>query len=477
MNARVSLKVDARKRRSMTTADTFPPKALELRRADMRRLVAATSFGNFMEYVDFATYGFLASIIGATFFPQSSPTAQLLSSLAVFGVSFLFRPLGGLVFGYLGDKIGRKRSLVSSIIIMSVATAAIGCLPSFAVIGVAAPILLVVLRIVQGISVGGEFSVASTFIVEHAPNNRRGFFASSILVTSGIGTVAGNLLVLLLTSTLSTDQMSSFGWRIPFWIALPLGAIGLYMRLRVEESPIFEKIATSLEPATNPWKAFKKKDFSMMLLVAAFCGANGLSFFYYATYFNNYLSTTRGFSRQDALLLSVISLTIYSALCPLAGMLIDRIGRRKIFIAGFFALAILVTPIFYLLGTGFWGALVGMIIFGIPLSITNTTVSVLIVELFGARMRTTAGAIGHEVGVGMLSGSGPLVAAALVAGTGNPIIPAYYLGGILAVAGVLLVLFLPESGKRSLLVDGVTVEDEKAMSDAAVSAAVAAEAH
>ncbi len=459
----------------MATPDTFAPQPVAVRRRDMRRLVASTSFGNFMEYVDFATYGFLATIIGSTFFPQASPTAQFLSSLAVFGVSFLFRPLGGLIFGYLGDKLGRKRSLVSSIIIMSLATTLIGCLPSFSVVGVAAPILLVLLRIIQGISVGGEFSVASTFIVEHAPNNRRGFFSSYILVTSGVGTIAGNLLVLLLTSVLTSDQMNGFGWRIPFWIALPLGAIGLYMRLRVEESPVFEKIANSLEPVTNPWKSFKKKDISMLLLVAAFCGANGLSFFYYATYFNNYLSQTRGFSRPDALLLSVISLAVYCALCPFAGMLTDRFGRKKIFIAGYFALAVLVTPIFFLLGTGFAGALVGLIVFGIPLAVTNVTVSVLIVELFGARMRTTAGAIGHEVGVGLLSGSGPLVAAALVAATGNPIIPAYYLGGILAIAGVLLIIFLPESGKRSLLVDGATVEEEHRIPGTDVAAPVIAD--
>ncbi len=439
---------------------TVPLNAI-VSRAEARRLIASTSFGNFMEYVDFATYGFLASLIGAAFFPAASPTAQLLSSLAAFGVSFLFRPLGGALFGYFGDRFGRKASLVSSIIVMSVSTTLIGCLPTEARIGIFAPALLVFLRIIQGISVGGEFSVASTFIVEHAPHKRRAFYASYILVTSGIGTVAGNLLVLLLTVSLPSHAMAEWGWRVPFWIALPLGAIGLYLRTRVEESPVFERMVDADGTPNNPYKQFKRSDIGMLALVAAFCGANGLTFFYYATYFNNYLTQTRGFSRTDSLVLSVISLTIYSALCPLAGMLSDRLGRKRIFVIAFFVEGIIAIPVFMLLGTNFWGALVGMILFGLPLAITNTIVSVLIVELFGKRMRTTAGAIGHEVGVGFLSGTGPFVASALVAATSNALVPAYYLGAILVAAGILLVFLLPESGKSSLIIDGGTVADEQ----------------
>lgn len=271
----------------MTEGTTMGSSSTASSHARRRSLVSAV-FGNFMEYIDFGSYGFLAAILGAEFFSGSSAATQLLSSLAVFGVSFLFRPLGGALFGYIGDRYGRKASLSWSVILMAVSTGAIGFIPPSASIGLAAPLLLVACRAVQGLSIGGEYSGASAYVIESAPQNRRGIWGSTMSWTAAGGTVVGSALVLALTTTLSAEAMSTWGWRVPFLIALPLGVVGLYMRLKLADTPVFEALRAQTNGPGNPYRSFGLPGVKTILLCIAFGGGTGLGYYYFATYFNTY---------------------------------------------------------------------------------------------------------------------------------------------------------------------------------------------
>ena len=210
--------------------------------AAVKRAVKAASLGNAMEWFDFGIYSYLAVTIGHVFFPSGNATAQLLSSFATFAVAFLVRPLGGMVFGPMGDKIGRKKVLAMTMILMAIGTFAIGLIPSYAAIGFWAPALLIFFRLVQGFSTGGEYGGASTFIAEYAPDKRRGYFGSFLEFGTLAGYVGAAGLVTVLTTLLGDAAMESWGWRVPFLVAGPLGLVGLYLRLRLDETPAFQKL-------------------------------------------------------------------------------------------------------------------------------------------------------------------------------------------------------------------------------------------
>jgi MHS family proline/betaine transporter-like MFS transporter len=429
------------------------PAAIVVEPRARRRVIGATLIGNFMEWFDFAVYGFVATIIGATFFPAGDATSQLLASLAVFGVAFFFRPLGGAVFGYIGDKVGRRSSLALAIIIMSVATALIGVLPGYTSIGIAAPILLATIRCIQGLSVGGEWTGASTFLVEYAPDRSRGLWASLIAATAALGIIGGSAVVFLLSTALSQEEMTSFGWRIPFLLALPIGLVGLFMRLKLEDTPVFQQIEKKVG-RVNPFKHIRRGDLRNIFIAFAFSSATGTGFYYFATYFVSYLSVTLDFPRPTAILLSMLGLALYAVLCPFAGAFSDRFGRRISYILGCIGLAVVVVPVVLLMASGeFVLALLGLGLYAVFQSTLTVMSSVTIVEFFPPTIRLTAGAIGYNLGVGPVAGMGPLVAAALVAATGNSLAPAYYLAGLLTVVAIVLLKFLPETYKRSLYLE------------------------
>jgi MFS transporter, MHS family, proline/betaine transporter len=221
-------------------------------RRTLHRAIGASALGNLMEWYDYGVYGYAAVIIGRVFFPSHSTTAALLSSFGVLAVSFVVRPFGGLFFGPLGDRIGRQRVLATTIIMMAVATFVIGVLPSYDTIGIWAPILLVLARLVQGFSTGGEYGGAATFMAEYSPDRRRGFFTSFLEMGTLAGYALGAAFVSVLAAVLSNDAMESWGWRLPFLLALPLGLVGLYLRLKLEDTPVFRELAESGNVSHSP---------------------------------------------------------------------------------------------------------------------------------------------------------------------------------------------------------------------------------
>lgn len=436
----------------MNSRPSDPVLTIEQRR---KRAIWATLIGNFMEWFDFAVYGFVATSIGRAFFPSDDPTTSFLASMAVFGVAFLFRPLGGAIFGMVGDRLGRKTSLAAAIIVMSVATSLVAVLPTYGQVGMLAPVMLVALRCVQGMSVGGEWTGASAFLVEYAPANRRGLWASVISATAAIGVAVGSAVVYFLSASLSQADFDSWGWRIPFLVAIPMGIVGLYLRLRLTDTPVFEEIkaaAPQAQEANKPslWSVLRK-DAGAIGIAFTFASITGLGFYYFVTYMVNYMTVSVGFERTQAILISGISLVIYGLLCPLAGALSDRIGRRRTYLIGIAGHLVFGIPVFLLVATGNVAlALLGLCIFAVSQAIINVMVSVVIVELFPPRTRMTSGSVGYNLGLGPVAGSGPLVAAALVAATGSNLAPAGYLVAIAAIALLVLYRFLPETSRRSL---------------------------
>ncbi|MFC7647546.1 MFS transporter [Streptosporangium lutulentum] len=329
-------------------ATATPANTTAKTRPGAKRSTVAAVFGNYIEYVDFGSYGFMAAIIGANFFPGDA-SAQLLSSLAVFGVTFFFRPVGGVLWGYVGDRYGRKNALVWAIVLMSLSTALIGVLPNYTAIGIAAPILLVLLRSLQGISIGGEFAGAGTFITETAPPNRRGVWSSYISVSAALGTLTASTLVLALTVTLTSAQMSSWGWRIPFLLALPIGVVALVMRAKAVETEVFVKLREKEKAPVNPFKGFGKEEVKSILIVAVFASAASLGIYYFFTYFNVFLSTTVGLGSSTAIGLTAIGLILYSLMCPFAGLIGDLWGRKRPFVISLIVLGLVAVPVFMLL--------------------------------------------------------------------------------------------------------------------------------
>ena len=275
--------------------------------------------GNCVEWFDFAVYGFLATYIGANFFPSDNPTASLLATFAVFGAAFFVRPLGGLVFGPIGDRLGRQRVLALVIILMSAASFAIGLLPTYATIGIWAPILLVFLRLLQGFSVGGEYGGAGSFVAEYSPDERRGYMVSWLMFSTLIGFLMGSVVVTALSALISEDAMSSWGWRIPFLIAGPLGIVGLYIRLRLEETPEFRALETTGEVAQAPLKEAFVENWRQILQVAGIAIIHNVGFYMVFTYMPTYFSTELGFG-QTASFVSIV-------LAGLTGAEEDRAGR------------------------------------------------------------------------------------------------------------------------------------------------------
>ena len=423
----------------------------EVEETTIRRAIVGASIGNTVEWFDFATYSFLATTLAVVFFPSGNPTAALLSTFAVFAAAFFVRPLGGLVFGPLGDKIGRQRVLATVIILMSISTFVIGLLPSYQTIGILAPILLVVARCLQGFSAGGEFGGASTFLAEYSPDDRRGFLVSWLEFSTLIGFVLGSSLVLLLTSTLSEDAMTSWGWRIPFLLAGPLGVVGLYIRLRLEDTPEFRALETTGEVSNSPFRETLVENWKQILQVGGLVIIQNVGFYVVLSYMTTYFQDPLGFSSTTGALSTTLTLLVGMALIPPLGALSDRVGRKPLLMASCVGYALLTYPLFLVLNTGnLVAAILAHVLLGALLAVFISTSIAALTELFPTRVRYGGFSIGYNFSVAIFGGSSPYLAQYLVSTTDNPISPAFIVI-IAAVATLLVVLTIPETAGTDLI--------------------------
>lgn len=438
--------------------------------APLTKLATAGGLGNFLEWFDFAAYGFFAASIGRVFFPSDDPTTSLLSSLAVFGVAFVVRPLGGITVGAIGDRLGRRAALSLTVLLMGVATTLMALLPGYDAIGVAAPILLVLLRCTQGLAAGGEWAGAASFLVEYAPRQHRGLWGSILTSTAAMGAVVGCFVAVILDSVLTVEQLDSWGWRVPFLLATPLAGAGLYVRLRLEDTPAFRALQQEHKLARSPLReAFARHKKSMTLVF--FCSAvHGVCFYYLATYVINFLTSAQiGMNRTQALVGTAIGLSIYTVLCPLAGIVSDRIGRRPSMLVGSAAMAVLAIPAFILIAQGsLWTTIVGMTMLAVFEALVNVTTLVLLIEMFPTSTRMSGGSTGYNLALAAIAGPAPLIAAAVAANVDLVGSAAFYMVAVAAIGFVVLLIWLPETVGNPLLTDDDTADTAGTAADTAV---------
>jgi MHS family shikimate/dehydroshikimate transporter-like MFS transporter len=414
----------------------------------LRRVVLGATVGTALEWYDFFIYGTAAALVFGDVFFEAAPGSGTLLAFATFGVAFVVRPIGGALFGHLGDRIGRRETLIVTTLVMGLATGCIGLLPSYASIGIWAPLLLVALRIVQGLGAGAEFGGAATLLAEHAPRERRGFFCSFAQTGVQIGLVLGTLSFLLL-ALLPDDQLQAWGWRIPFLASFALIAVALWVRLRVEESPVFKEVQRRQTVVKLPIKdALTRYPRSVLVGIGAHVCDTAAAYMY-ATFTVAYATDELGMSKGVVLGAVVTYGVLVIALQPVFGALSDRIGRRPINLFGVAFTALWAFPFFALVQTGqpalVWIALIVAATVGwAPMIAVQPA---FYAELFGARVRYTGFATSRELGAA-IAGFSPLVSAALVsAGGGEPWLVAAF---FVALSLVSLVAFLFSAETRGI---------------------------
>ncbi|MDL2076844.1 MFS transporter [Streptomyces sp. GXMU-J15] len=378
----------------------------------MLRLAAASLAGTAIEFYDFFVYGTAAALVlGPLFFPTFSPVAGTLAAFGTFGVGFVARPLGSVLFGHIGDRHGRRPVLVASLLLTGASTVAVGCVPTYDTIGVAAPVLLLVLRFLQGLGLGGEWGGAVLLTAEHAPAGRRGLWSSFPQIGPAVGFLLANGVTLLLAATLSEAQFAEWGWRVPFWAAGVLAVAGLWLRSSLAESPQFLQID---EPARVPLAEVVRDHWRLVLLTAGAL-AIGYAIFYAVTTWSLAYATERlGVSRTVMLVCIMAAVLVKGALTPVFALLGDRYGRRPLCLAGCAAAAVWMLPLVALLATGepvlmFVGFLGAMLAFITMFAV----IAAYLPELYEPRVRCTGAAVGYNLG-GVLGGAlTPIAATAL----------------------------------------------------------------
>jgi MHS family proline/betaine transporter-like MFS transporter len=422
----------------------------------LKRAVGASALGNCMEWFDFGVYSYLAATIGKVFFPGASPAAQLISSFATFAAAFVVRPLGGLVFGPLGDRVGRQKVLATTMIMMAAGTFAIGLIPSYATIGIAAPILLLLARMVQGFSTGGEYGGATTFVAEYSPDRRRGFLSSWLDFGTFTGYALGSALVTLLNVMLTDAEMLSWGWRIPFLIAGPLGVIGLYMRLKLEESPAFQQQldehekSLAQESAGGELRTIVRAHWRPLLICMGLVLLYNVTNYMVTGFLPTYQTETLNRSSGSADVLVLIGMVWIVLLITFLGRFSDRVGRRPVYGVAAAAMIVLAVPSFLLIkADGTWAPILGVLILSTLLACFAAPSAATLPALFPTAVRYAAMGIGFNFAVAAFGGTTPLVTEALINVTGDDMVPAYYLMAA-GVIGLITVRFLPESAQVPL---------------------------
>lgn len=403
------------------------------RDGNLTRAVTGVTLGNMVEWFDFAIYSSMAMTMAKVFFPTTNSYNELIAIYAAFAAGFVIRPLGGFLFGPLGDKYGRRTALVASISLMSIATLCIALIPGYHSIGIAAPILLVLMRMLQGLSTGGEYGGSCIFIAEHSPDKRRTFFTSWLEFGNISGFLVGGIIVNVISNTLGDDTMVAWGWRVPFVIAGLLGIVALFIRLRVDETPVFREMqagkARAAAQAPARWTLFLK-EWPQLLRCAGLVATFNINYYIVLGYIPSYLVSFMGKSAEFSARLSLIATLALLLFIPLFGMLGDRVGRKRMLITGCVLIILSAIPVFWAIQShGLAAIVIGMAVLILGMLFFEGTIPATLTSLFGTTVRYSCFAISYNLSVSLLGGTAPLVNTWLIEKTGVTLIPAFYLMG------------------------------------------------
>ena len=412
----------------------------------LRRAVAASALGNATEWFDYGVFAYVAVEIGNNFFPGPYST---IGSLLVFAVSFILRPLGGIVWGPLGDRLGRSTILATTILLMCGATFLVGVIPNYQSIGIWAPILLVLLRVVQGFSTGGEYGGAATFMAEYSPDKKRGFWGSFLEFGTLAGFTMAVVVVYAVNAIVGDQAMGEWGWRIPFLLSLPLGGIGLYMRLKMEDTPVFRDLEESGESEAGAVTALKsllvdywKPILQLFGLVIALNVVN----YTLLAYMPTYLQKTIGMTSKSTDLLVIIGQVAMMIALPFAGTLSDRIGRKPCWWISLVGLFVLAIPMFMLMAKGLVWAIIGFAVLGLVYTLQLGTISATFPAMFPTQVRYSGMAISYNVATAAFGGTALAANEALIKATGNNLIPAMYMMVACAIGAIALYFVIETKG-------------------------------
>lgn len=420
-------------------------------RGTNRRLIAAALAGNFVEWYDFSVYAYFAVVLAPKFFPSGNSTVALLNTFAAFGIAFLFRLVGALVFGRLGDRLGRRATMLVVVLLMSAATAVIGLLPGYAQIGVAAPVLLVAARALQGLSAGGEYASASAYLVESAPTDRRGLAGAWAYFGIGLALVVGALLGVVINAALPAAEVASWGWRIAFLLSAPFGLIGFALRRTLGEGDAFAELKQDNLVAGSPLLTSLRTQLGRIVLAIGLVIVGTAQVYLVLLYLPTYLHKQSGLSLSSALLANVIGLLAFTAAVPFIGRWSDVIGRRRLMIASAIVPAVLTYPAFELIATKtLGGAVAGQVILALSTALWAGVAPATLAEIFPTRLRATSLSIGYSIAVAVFGGFSPLLITYLDSVMSALTAPVLYLVGA-AVLTLIATLFLPETARGPLL--------------------------
>ena len=397
----------------------------------LRKAAGASFIGNFIEWFDYASYGYLAAVIGSVFFPKSDETAQLLSAFAIFALSFVLRPIGAVVWGAWGDRYGRRWALSWSILIMSGSTFLIGVLPGYSAIGIFAPLALFLLRMIQGFSASGEYAGAGTFLAEYAPPKHRGLYTSLVPASTAAGLLFGNVIVMPLQGFLDEADMHSWGWRIPFLLAGPLGLIGRYIRIHLEDSPVFNEMSQKAEKKSKhrvPLKTLLRSHRKRVAITFGVACLNAVAFYLLLTYMPTYFEKQLGIEATHAEAISAGTLAVYIVAIFFMGKISDMFGRRRMLVGACLAFIVLSIPLFWVMEQGNVVMIVAAeAVFALILTANDGTLATFLAESFPTEVRYSGFALSFNSANALVGGTAPLVATWLIKVTGTAIAPAFYL--------------------------------------------------
>lgn len=412
--------------------------------ASAKKGTMAGAIGNVLEWYDFSVYAYFAPVFGNLFFPSHDPVVSLINTFGVFAIGYLMRPIGGIILGQIGDKFGRKKALVISVLMMAIPSALVGCLPTYQKIGILAPILLTFLRVIQGLSVGGEMIGSMSYLVEIAPKNRKGLFGSWSLFSAVLGILVGSAVGLLMNQILPQSALSAWGWRLPFIFGIIIGVVGVWMRSELDESPAYMKAYHNGEIKQHPFIEALRTAPYKILQVALMNVIMGTAFYTLFVWMPTYLTKLLPFPVPHALLLNTIAMLLLIWIMPLAGLLSDIVGRKPVMLVCVVGIMITVYPLFKLIGLENTPAIMtAFVVFALWVGGLYGTMPAAMAEMFPSNIRYSATGLGYNIAFALFCGTAPMVSTWLIHKTGDLTSPAVYLTILAVISLPAYILFKP----------------------------------